>query len=111
MTTYGIPLANLQKCIQEQNITFRAGDIPFIRSGFIATYTALDDPARIKISQVNPPHFAGMEQSEEVLRWVWENKFAAVAGDAPGWEAWRTSPILCLYTSVLSPISAYLVYF
>jgi hypothetical protein len=30
-----------------------------------------------------------VEQSEEMLRWIWEN-FSAVAGDQPAFEAWPT---------------------
>jgi hypothetical protein len=32
--------------------------------------------------------FGGVEQSEEVLQWIWEN-FSAVAGDQPSFECWR----------------------
>lgn len=53
------------------------------------TYSKLDIPARESIQSVNPPHFAGVEQSEEVLEWIWNEQFAALAGDAPSFEAWR----------------------
>lgn len=40
----------------------------------------------------NPQHtFGGVEQSEEVLQWIWEN-FSAVAGDQPSFECWRMHP-------------------
>jgi len=28
----------------------------------------------------------GVEPSEDILRWIWDNKFAAIAGDMPGFE-------------------------
>jgi hypothetical protein len=31
---------------------------------------------------------SGVEQSEEMLKWIWEN-FSAVAGDHPTFECWR----------------------
>ena len=37
-----------------------------------------------------PATFGGVEQSEEMLRWIWEN-FSAVSGDQPSFECWRTS--------------------
>src|SRR5579862_1841106 len=89
LESYSIPLANLKKCAQSQGLEFRRGDILFIRSGFIETYSKLDTPAREEIASVNPPHFAGVEQSDEVLEWIWNEQFAAVAGDAPSFEAWR----------------------
>lgn len=42
------------------------------------------------LKAVNPPSFSGVEQSEEVLKWIWEN-FSAVAGDQPSFECWRKS--------------------
>jgi hypothetical protein len=91
LETDSISLDSIKKCIEAQNLTLKAGDVLFIRSGFINTYSKLDTAAREKIASVNPPHFAGVEQSEAVLEWIWNQKFAAVAGDAPGFEAWRTN--------------------
>lgn len=35
----------------------------------------------------NPQVFGGVAQSEDTLRWVWDN-FSAVAGDQPSFECW-----------------------
>lgn len=43
------------------------------------------------LQAVNPPTFSGVEQSEEMLQWIWEN-FSAVAGDQPSFECWRMFP-------------------
>lgn len=32
--------------------------------------------------------FSGVEQSDEMLEWIWNN-FSAVAGDQPAFERWR----------------------
>ena len=91
LTTHSISLSGLKKCISAQNLELHQGDILFIRSGFVDTYSKLDIPARESIASVNPPHFAGVEQSEAVLEWIWNEQFSAVAGDAPSFEVWRTS--------------------
>ena len=49
----------------------------------------LDTPAREAIAAVNPPHFAGAEQSFAILEWIWNEQFAAVAGDSPAFESLR----------------------
>jgi hypothetical protein len=87
---YSIPFANFKECIRSQNLTFRRGDILIVRSGFTVSYSKLDIPAREAKAAINPAHFSGIEQSEEVLEWIWENQFSAVAGDAVGFECWRT---------------------
>jgi hypothetical protein len=51
-------------------------------------YNQKTRPELEELSKVTPPGFAGVEQSEEMLQWIWEN-FAAVAGDHPSFERWR----------------------
>lgn len=36
----------------------------------------------------HPHSFSGVEQSDEMLEWIWNN-FSAVAGDQPAFERWR----------------------
>lgn len=46
-------------------------------------------PSEISTLQdTSPPPLTGVEQSEEMLKWIWEN-FSAVAGDQPSFECWR----------------------
>lgn len=42
----------------------------------------------VELAKVMPPSFTGVEQSKEVLKWIWNN-FSAVAGDQPSFECWR----------------------
>lgn len=81
-----IPLTHLQSIIREQNISFRPGDVLFIRSGFGAAFDALEDSAQEALAQRPSADFIGVESSESMLKFLWENQFAAVAGDAPAFE-------------------------
>lgn len=58
----------------------------------MATYNAMGKDELSALSKVVPPTFTGVEQSEEMLEWIWEN-FSAVAGDQPSFECWRKSPL------------------
>ena len=89
LTTYSISLSGLKKVITEENLEIQSGDILFVRSGMIHEYTKLSLEQKEAIAAANPPHFAGLEQSEEMLEWIWNSQFAAVAGDATAFEAWR----------------------
>ena len=82
-----IPLDHLKRLIDEQGISFRPGDIMLLRTGFTAAYNALSDLERKAISQRSIAAFSGIESSGNVLRWLWENQFAAVAADAPAFES------------------------
>jgi hypothetical protein len=50
---------------------------------------------------VQPPPFTGVEQSEEILRWIWEN-FSAVAGDQPSFECWPSQKPYQLHEVLLA---------
>jgi hypothetical protein len=71
-----------------QGTLIKFGDILIIRSGFIHEYSKKSRTQLEALSKISPPTFTGVEQSEEVLQWIWEN-FAAVAGDQPSFECWR----------------------
>lgn len=65
----------------------RDSSCPFHRSapfsGHIAAYQTFEDERKRAVAVV-PHKFAGVKQDKRVLEWIWDNKFAAVAGDAPG---------------------------
>lgn len=54
----------------------------------MAAYNKKSPDELVKLQAVNPPAFSGVEQSEEMIKWIWEN-FSAVAGDHPSFECWR----------------------
>jgi hypothetical protein len=87
--TTPIPLRDLQQCLSDQGTQVRFGDVLLIRSGWMVAQGKKSEE-ELKALQKEPPHrFCGVEQSEEMLRWIWEN-FSAVAGDQPSFECWPT---------------------
>ena len=46
----------------------------------------MSDAERKAYSEQSMPQHAGIEQSERVLRFIWDNHFAAVASDAVSFE-------------------------
>lgn len=88
MTTHSISLADLRAVADSQNISFHSGDILFVRTGYVKAFDSLSEAeAQTLVAEPSPPAI-GLESSEEILRWIWDNKFAAVAGDHPSFEAW-----------------------
>jgi hypothetical protein len=71
---------------KEQGVTFQPGDILLIRTGLIRWYhehpsqrdAYFQDPAKACI---------GATANTDVLAWIWNEHFAAVAGDTLAWEA------------------------
>ena len=82
-----VRLEDLKGLVVEENIAFQPGDILFIRTGFTAAYNALSIPEKEAVPQRSSPEFMGVESTEDMLQWLWQNRFAAVAGDAPSFES------------------------
>jgi hypothetical protein len=85
--TGSIPLDHLKAVLESQGTELKFGDILIIRSGYMAAYNAMSYDELKELAKVIPPTLSGVEQSEEILKWIWEN-FSAVAGDQPSFEAW-----------------------
>lgn len=89
-TTHKITVKDILECAKHQKVEFQYGDILMIRSGWLDNYQKLDTAARETLSKASPT-FVGVEQTEEMLDFLHDNYFSAVAGDAPAFEAWPTN--------------------
>ncbi|KAK3365998.1 hypothetical protein B0T24DRAFT_637581 [Lasiosphaeria ovina] len=100
--TTPISPADLKACLAAQGTEVRFGDVLLVRSGWMAAHASKTE-AEIKALQAEfPQHrFVGLEQSEEMLRWIWES-FSAVAGDQPSLECWPTQKDWSLHEVLLS---------
>ncbi|KFY33478.1 hypothetical protein V494_07575 [Pseudogymnoascus sp. VKM F-4513 (FW-928)] len=101
---HAIPLPSLVACGKAQGIDIRPasqggdiqiGDILLIRSGFVSTYNRLGPSERAAAAlrpHVHGPEdgmrWAGVSGEDEMVDWLHDSYFAAVAGDAPSFEAW-----------------------
>jgi hypothetical protein len=83
----GIRAGQLQAAADWQGLKFQPGDILLLRTGWIEWYDGLNEAGRTGLAQPGVMEVAGLEQGEESLRFLWDNHFAAVAGDTPSFEA------------------------
>lgn len=81
----------LRETAKAQRVQFQPGDILLVRSGWIAWYLSLGQQARTALA--TSPHTAvGLGQGEPTLRFLWDEHFAAVAGDTIAFEAYPAHP-------------------
>ena len=85
-----ITLNQLQEVAKAQGTQIRFGDILFVRSGYLKAYAETSPEVIKPLTKAQPPAFVGVQQSEDVAEWLWNN-FSAVAGDHPAFEAFRKS--------------------
>lgn len=86
LSQHAASLDDVQAIARECNIEFQEGDIFFLRIGLTKTWASMSDAQKQAYSAQQVPEHAGLEQSERVLRFMWDNHFAAVASDAVSFE-------------------------
>merc|ERR1711981_419713 len=86
--------------MKEKNLQAKAGDILLMRSGWVKWYENHSPEERLqKVTHGND--WIGMEVTEDSLEWLWDTRFAAVAGDSIGFEV---TPIGCCGKYCTSPL-------
>ncbi|KAF5704199.1 hypothetical protein FGLOB1_8652 [Fusarium globosum] len=86
--SFNIPLSELKAVAAHQGTTFCSGDILFIRTGWLKAYQSLNLEEQAALPHRKARTSCGVEASEEMMEWHWENQFAAVASDTVAYEAW-----------------------
>ncbi|KAL2203331.1 hypothetical protein CC79DRAFT_1337959 [Sarocladium strictum] len=86
---HAVPLHVLKEVAKEQGVQFRRGDILFVRIGVTQEWdTKMTTKDKTAYAESSSPQHAGIEGTEEMLRWIWNEGFSAVAGDAISFEVY-----------------------
>jgi kynurenine formamidase len=86
--TYAITLEDLKVIAKEEKVTFKTGDILLIRTGWTEEYNKLREGEKYALSQRAIRASCGVDASEAMLKWHWENQFSAIASDTVAYEVW-----------------------
>jgi len=116
--TYSISWEELYQCGKDQGIDIRPeaqggdikiGDLLFIRSGFMEAYNSKPSDERASLALRGHQggsdavqRWAGVAQGDQMLDWLHDCYFAAVAGDAPTFETWPTQEPYHLHEYLLA---------
>ncbi|EED17439.1 conserved hypothetical protein [Talaromyces stipitatus ATCC 10500] len=110
-SSYAISFEDLVSCGQFQGLDIRpaaqggdiqVGDILFIRSGFVRDYFSRTEEENIQIGSRQDHIWAGVKQEQEMIDWLHNCYFAAVAGDAPAFERWPSPESYKLHEYLLA---------
>lgn len=86
-STHQVRLSDIQEIAKECDITFQKGDILLVRVGVTKEWdTVMTDSQKQEYSDNSSPSHAGVEATPDMLRWLWDTGFCAIAGDAISWE-------------------------
>ncbi|KAH0841224.1 hypothetical protein FOPE_06430 [Fonsecaea pedrosoi] len=79
-----LSVQDMKSIAEHQGVQFSHGDTLIIRTGFLKWYR--EAPEQARSDAFDALRFAGVQQGTETQRWLWDSRFAAVAGDAVSWE-------------------------
>ena len=98
-----IKLSDIEQIAQASGIVFRPADIVFVRIGMTKEWDTVMTTEQKEAYAADPlPRHAGVEATTQVLRWIWDNKFSAVASDAISWEVYPRTGELFLHEYLLA---------
>ena len=94
LSSYEVTFSQIVETLRFQNMeldSIRPGDILVIRFGYLEQYENMDTEKREYLDQLyqkQKPENIGLKPSEELLRFLWSTKVAAICGDSRSLEVW-----------------------
>jgi kynurenine formamidase len=85
-----ITAADIRERLEASNTMVGVGDVLIVNTGYLRKYDALSAEGKTQFSRM-PVVCAGLERSEEILRYVWDSGVAALVSDNPALEVWPGS--------------------
>jgi hypothetical protein len=101
ISTYGVPISDIEKVLAYQGTVCKQGDIFIMRTGFTRWHDNASKEARIHGTHEHPINLIGIANNEETVKWLYSKHFSAVAGDTQGFEAWPFPEDCCLHEWLL----------
>lgn len=90
-SSHGVSAQDLEDTRAAQSTTVHPGDILLIRFGWLRWY--LDDASpEARVSLRTEQFHPGLEQSHDILAWLWDHRISLVAGDNFALERWPAAP-------------------
>lgn len=85
---HDISVHDLERAAEEQGVAFHQGDILIVRSGLIKWQLEQANSRQLKEwAEDKNKACVGISAMPEMIEWLWNRHFAAVAGDALAWES------------------------
>ncbi|UPK91622.1 hypothetical protein LCI18_002557 [Fusarium solani-melongenae] len=93
-SSHEVPFSELVETLKFQGMdldVFRPGDIVVVRFGYLEQYENMSQEKRQHLDNLyktQKPDNIGLKPSEELLRFLWDRKIAAICGDSRSLEVW-----------------------
>jgi kynurenine formamidase len=103
-TAYKISADQFKEAAKAQGVQFQTGDVLLVRTGWMEWYLSQTTRQQFELGHSSAFQCIGFEQSDDTLRFLWDNHFAAVASDNTSVEAWPPDPSFGFLHQTLIPL-------
>ncbi len=88
LSNHKYSLDDLQAALKAQNQDIKQGSILLVRTGWMQAYLAASRDAKTEMAPMDKLKACGLDDSREMVAWLWDNRIAAIATDCPAVEPW-----------------------
>ena len=81
-----ITLADLKGALEHQGTTLKPGTILLVRTGWMESYEQCTPEQKRPLTSFENVKAVGIEATQEMAAWLWDQRVAAIATDSPGVE-------------------------
>jgi kynurenine formamidase len=81
-----ITLADLKSALEHQGTTIKPGTILLVRTGWMESYDRCTPEQKGALSSFANVRAVGIEATQEMAAWLWDQRIAAIGTDSPGVE-------------------------
>ena len=81
-------LKDIQDALKAQAKTLKPGSILLIRTGWMQAYERASDAQKKAMAPLEALKSCGIEDTREMVAWMWDNRVAAIGTDCPAVEQW-----------------------
>jgi len=81
-------LDDLKQALAAQSTELEPGSILLVRTGWMQAYLGASPAQKREMAPINKLKACGIDDSREMVAWLWDNRVAAIGTDCPAVEPW-----------------------
>jgi kynurenine formamidase len=81
-------LDDLQQALKAQATELKPGSILLVRTGWMPAYLAASAQQKREMAPLDRLKACGIDDSREMVAWLWDSRVAAIGTDCPAVEPW-----------------------
>jgi len=86
--TLAVKVSDLEAARVAAGVEYKGGDVVLLHTGYLRWFCDQSDERRRQLAETASLRSVGIDRSEEMVEYLWDNRVVAIAGDNPAVEVW-----------------------